>query len=328
MDRAGAEDRPRDRRVRRRRVRRPGHRRAAGRGRRRRAHHREGRRLRRHLVLEPLSRRAVRHRLDGLHAAAGRDRAHADGEVRPRPGDPRALPAHRPAVRPLRQRAVPHRGHGPEPGTRHARAGSSRPTAATGSPPSSSGSAPARCTCRSCPASRASGRSGATRSTPAGGTTTTPAAIRTPRRADGQAGRQAGRHHRHRGDRGPVRAAPGPGLPGAVRVPAHAVVGRRAGQPPDRSGLVRRDRHAGLAAALAGELHRQPGRRDRGRGPRQDGWTDIARRIRGQDRPAAAGGPQPGSDAGRLRGVRLREDGGDPRPGRRHRPRPGDRAAS
>ncbi len=53
-------------------------------GRRRRAHHREGRRLRRHLVLEPLPGRAVRHRGVRLHAAARRDRPHADGEVRAR----------------------------------------------------------------------------------------------------------------------------------------------------------------------------------------------------------------------------------------------------
>ncbi len=53
----------------------------------------------------------------------------------------------------------------------------------------------------------------------------------------------------------------------ALRLPAHAVVGRRARQPAHRSGLVRRDRHAGLAAALAGELHRQPDRRHGRRGP-------------------------------------------------------------
>ena len=44
-------------------------------------HHREGRRLRRHLVLEPLSRRAVRHRELHLPAAARRDRLHPEGEV-------------------------------------------------------------------------------------------------------------------------------------------------------------------------------------------------------------------------------------------------------
>ena len=51
-------------------------------------HHREGRRLRRHLVLEPLSRRAVRHRELHLPAAAGRDRLHPEGEVLLRAGDP------------------------------------------------------------------------------------------------------------------------------------------------------------------------------------------------------------------------------------------------
>ena len=104
-------------RLHRRRLRRARHRRAAEGGRhRRRPHHREGRRLRRHLVLEPLPGRAVRHRVDDLPAAARRDRPHADGEVRARARDPRALPAHRQAVRPLRQRAVPHRGHEPRVG--------------------------------------------------------------------------------------------------------------------------------------------------------------------------------------------------------------------
>src|SRR3712207_7465313 len=46
--------------------------------------HREGWRLRRHVVLEPLSGRAVRHGELRLHAAARRDRAHAHGEVRDR----------------------------------------------------------------------------------------------------------------------------------------------------------------------------------------------------------------------------------------------------
>ena len=54
-------------------------------------HHREGRRLRRHLVLEPLSGRAVRHRELHLPAAAGGDRLHPEGEVQLRQRDPRAL---------------------------------------------------------------------------------------------------------------------------------------------------------------------------------------------------------------------------------------------
>jgi hypothetical protein len=66
--------------------------RAQGSGHRRRAHHREGRRLRRHLVLEPLSRRPVRHGGADLPAAARGNRPHAEREVHPRAGDPRALP--------------------------------------------------------------------------------------------------------------------------------------------------------------------------------------------------------------------------------------------
>ncbi len=52
----------------------------------------------------------------------------------------------------------------------------------------------------------------------------------------GQAGGQAGRDHRHRRDRDPVRSAPRQVGGPAVRVPAHAVDGRRARQPADRPG--------------------------------------------------------------------------------------------
>ena len=55
-------------------------------------HHREGRRLRRHLVLEPLSGRGLRHRELHLPAAARRDRLHAGREVLARAGDPRPQP--------------------------------------------------------------------------------------------------------------------------------------------------------------------------------------------------------------------------------------------
>ena len=78
------------------------------------------------------------------------------------------------------------------------------------------------------------------------------------RRPDGGAGRQAGGRHRHRGHGGAVHPSPRPGLQGALRVPTHAVVGRRARQPTDRSRVVRHRQHPGLAAALARELHRQP----------------------------------------------------------------------
>jgi hypothetical protein len=41
----------------------------------------------------------------------------------------------------------------------------------------------------------------------------------------------------------------------------------------------------------------------------QDGWTDIARRIRARDRRAAAGGPEPRRHARRPRRIRLRVEG-------------------
>ncbi len=110
---AGHPARPEDRltltfRFHRRRLCRARHRGAADGGRHQgRPHHREGRRLRRHLVLEPISRRAMRYRLDGLYAVARRNRPHAVGEIRACAGNSGALPAHRQAIRALRQRAVP-----------------------------------------------------------------------------------------------------------------------------------------------------------------------------------------------------------------------------
>ena len=62
--------------------------RASARGRHQRfPHHRKGRRFRRHLVLEPLSRRGMRHRELHLSAAAGRDRLHAGAQICARAGD-------------------------------------------------------------------------------------------------------------------------------------------------------------------------------------------------------------------------------------------------
>ena len=119
---------------RRRRLRRPVDGRAAARGGfRRPAHHRERRRRRRHLVLESLSRRDVRRGILLLPAAARRARLHAEAQVFVRAGDPRAQPAHRAALPPLRQRAVPDRRSPSCAGTRTTSAGSSAPIAATAS---------------------------------------------------------------------------------------------------------------------------------------------------------------------------------------------------
>ena len=126
--------------------------------------------------------------------------------------------------------------------------------------------ATARSTGRSCPASPASRPSRATASTPAAGTMTIPAATPTgnlTRLADKRVG-----DHRHRRDRDPVRAAPRPGGQAALRLPAHAVVGRPARQPADRSGLGQLAR-AGLAEAPHGELQHPGLRRPSGRGPGQ-----------------------------------------------------------
>ena len=96
----------------RRRLRRAAGRRAPARGRHRRhPHHREGRRLRRHLVLEPLPGRAVRRRVVHLPAAARRARLRADARSTPRA--PEILAHSRAigrAVRPLPRRLLPDRG--------------------------------------------------------------------------------------------------------------------------------------------------------------------------------------------------------------------------
>ena len=91
----------------RRRLRRPARGRASARGGRARyPHHREGRGLRRHLVLEPLSGRAVRYRGIHLSAAARGDRLHPEGEVLLRSGNPGPRAAYRRKVRSISQRLL------------------------------------------------------------------------------------------------------------------------------------------------------------------------------------------------------------------------------
>ena len=69
---------------------------------------------------------------------------------------------------------------------------------------------------------------------------------RQPHRADGQAGRQAGRDHRHRRHRGAGRAAARPHRQGALRLPAHPVRRGRA-QPGSHRRRVVQEPPAGLA---------------------------------------------------------------------------------
>ncbi len=71
-----------------------------------------------------------------------------------------------------------------------------------------------------------------------------------------------------------------------------------------------------LAAALAGEFHREPGRRHRGGRSRQDGWTDLSRRIRAKimDLPREQRTPQnmlaafEDSDFEKMEEIRARVD--------------------
>ena len=102
----------------------------------------------------------------------------------------------------------------------------------------------------------------------------------------------------------------------AVRVPAHAVVDRRAQQPRDRTRVVRHAR-ARLATGVAVQLRDAPDRRVRRRGPRQG---RLDRHLATHPRPRARErgerrGVRPRGVPARLRGERRREDGGDPRPG-------------
>ena len=131
--------------------------------------------------------------------------------------------------------------------------------------------------------------------------------------------RQARRHHRHRRDGGAVRAAPRRGGRAPLRVPAHAVVDRRARQPPHRSGVGGEPR-AGLAPAPHGQLQHPGLRRLPGGGPGQrrldrhhpQAAGDGAARDRAPSSP-----PSGMADTMELRG--LREDGADPRARRRDR---------
>ena len=145
-------------------------------------------------------------------------------------------------------------------------------------------------------------------------------------RADGQAGRQAGRRS----------SAPAPPSVQCVPHLARACQELYVFQRTPSSVDVRDNRPTdpewfatintpGLAAAVAGELHRQPDRRH-GRGGPGDGRLDRPGPPHPQqDHGAAAGGVHPRGDDGGLRGLRLREDGGDPGPGRHDRRGPGRR---
>ena len=249
----------------RRRLRRPRHRRPAPPRRdRRHPDHREGRRLRRHLVLEPLSRRPMRRRVLRLPPPARGDGVRPVGEVRPRARDPRALSPHRHAFRPVLPRLPLHRGHRDRVGRGPRAGGRSAPIAATSCRRVSSSWGTGRCTAPSCRASPASRTSVATPSTPAAGTTaytggdsngglTGLSDKRVGDHRDGRDGRAGCPSRRRRRGR-------------ALCLPAHALLHRRPRQPAHRPVLGGRP-HPGLAEGARGELHDPHLRRDRRTGP-------------------------------------------------------------
>ena len=221
------------RRADRRRLRRTARGRAAARaGRRERPPDREGRRCRRHLVLEPLPRARVRHRVVRLPAAARRARLHAGREVQPRPGDLRALPGDREAVRPVPRRVLPDLGHRDPLGRR--RVALDRVHRSRRRDPRALRRALERVPAQAEAAGRARNRD-----VPRPRVPHLPLGLRLHRRRrerqPDQPARQARRHHRHGRHRGAVHPAPRRVGGASLRVPAHAVVDRRARQSPDRS---------------------------------------------------------------------------------------------
>ena len=139
--------------------------------------------------------------------------------------------------------------------------------------------APARCTCRSCRASRASRRSTATRSTPAGGTTTTPAATPHGAPLDKLADKRV--------------AIIGTGatavqcVPHLARAPAELYVFQRTPSSVDvrANHPIDPDWFAGIATPGWQQRWLENFTANQAGGAAdedlvQDGWTDIARRIR------------------------------------------------
>ena len=265
---------------------------------------REGRRRRRHVVLEPLPGHRLRRRVVQLLPAARGDGLRPVDEVRLRLRDPRVLPGDGDPVRLLRPLPVPHHrredgvGRGQRaldrlhrPRRRHAGAlrdpRQRHPHQPEAGPHRGHGDVPGRVVPH--------------------------VALGLRRRPRGQ----ADRHHRHRRHGGAGDPRAGQGRRRAVRVPAHPVDDRRA-RPArdDRRGARDVGQRAGLGARPArplrqdlGRAHGHPGQR---RLPRRQG-----RRLQGAQgprAPAVAGGAD--REAARLE---LPDHGADPGPRRRHR---------
>ena len=167
---------------------------------------------------------------------------------------------------------------------------------------------------------RDQGLQGAHASTPRAGTTTTPA--ETPAAACDKLARQARRARRHRRDRGPAGSAPGPGCQASLRVPAHAVVGRRARQRAHRPEWA-----TSLQPGWQEERKRNfhDGRRSRVWSSTSRTWSATSGPSSGRNmtaRIAASRGSRIAghrADHGDAGGRRLQDHGAAASPRRRHR---------
>ena len=317
------QDRPRHVRLHRRRLRRPRHRRAPEGGRRRRrAHHREGRRLRRHLVLEPLPRRAVRHRVASSTCRCSK----RPGTCRPRSTRTRRRSSSTAGASASSSASTSNALFHTEvqdlawDDERSRWIVRTEPRRRVHRPVRRHGHR-ARCTSPSSPAfpgiETFRGHSFHTSRWDYDYTGGDPTARRwtsSPTSASRSSAPAPPRCSASRTSREPCGDA--------LRVPAHAVVGRRARQ---RARSIREwfASIATPAGSSAGWRTSPPTRR--AARPTEDlvkdGWTDLARRIREQDHGAAARGVHARGHDGGVRGLRLREDGGDPRARRRDRRR-------
>ena len=190
----------------------------------------------------------------------------------------------------------------------------------------SSASAPGRCTCRNCPAFPASRISRATRFTPAGGTTATPAADPTGAPLD-QARRQERGDHRHRRHRRAGRAASRAALrelyvvqrtPSSVDVRANTPIDPEWFTGIATPGWQQRWLENFSANQIAPRLPRTSSRTA---GPTCSAASTSSRKLEPGQRTVA-------EHEGRIRRLRLREDGGGARPGRGHRRGQRDRRAA
>ena len=179
--------------------------------------------------------------------------------------DPRTQPGDRSALRPVPQRLLPDRGHGDAVGRR-------RQPLARHDEPRRRDARPLHLHGERTAAPAEAARHPRHRVVRGAHVPHQPVGLRLHRRRlrrePDRSRRQARRHHRHRRHGRAVRAPPRCRGQGAVRLPAHAVVDRRARQPPDRPRVGEHPRR-GVAGTADGELQQPRHRHPRVGGSRQ-----------------------------------------------------------